>query len=257
MQNRSQKWLSAVAALALFAGTITAAYAQSVVVPGAQTAAEGNSNNGFPFNITPFGHASMRYQQVYGAAEFAVGGPIVIHQIVFRPDGDPFVGGAFASVLPNVQIDLSTTGAAVDGLNPTFAVNVGANNQTVFSGALALSSSYTGPAGGPKDFDIVINLSNPFVYDPSQGNLLLDVRNFGAGTTTQFDSQQTLGDQTSRIYAFNVGSLVGTDDGNSAGLVTKFNYRQSLSAVPEPASMTLLTAGLAPLALRRFRRRKA
>jgi hypothetical protein len=52
---------------------------------------------------------------------------------------------------------LSTTSANPNALSTTFANNIGADDTVVFgAGALALSSAFTGPAGGPKNFDIVI-----------------------------------------------------------------------------------------------------
>src|SRR5205823_14144179 len=105
-----------------------------------------------------------RYQQVYSASDFTVFGtsPRFITQVAFRPDA--IYGSAFNSTLFNVQIDLSTTTKAVDGLNQTFANNVGADDTIVHSGSLSLSSAFTGPNGGPKNFDIVIPLSTPFPY---------------------------------------------------------------------------------------------
>src|SRR5437879_5848047 len=96
--------------------------ATMVVVPFAQTATEGNSNNGYPFNITAFGLSSQRYQQVYGASDFILGGVVTpqnITQITFRPDA--LSGAAFSSTLPSIQIDLSTTSKTPDGLSTTFA----------------------------------------------------------------------------------------------------------------------------------------
>jgi len=219
----------------------------NVIVASAETNVEGNSNNGFPFNIANLGLSSERYQQVYSSSEFS--GPFLITDIEFRPDA--FTGSAFSSTLPNIQIDLSTTTAAVDGLSSTFASNVGANDTMVFSGPLTLSSSFTGPAAGPKTFDIVIVLQTPFLYNPALGNLLLDVRNFGGGSTTQFDAENTLGDSVSRVFtqtANGVGSLTGTTD--TFGLITSF----SGAPVPEPGTLALV--GLAATVLA-WRRRKS
>ena len=106
-----------------------------------------------------------------------------ITQIAFRPDAT--FGQAFSLVIANIQIDLSTTLAAPDALSDTLDGNVGADDKVVYAGPLGISSSFTGPAGGPKAFDIIINLTTPFFYYPSSGNLLLDVRNFsGASPAT-------------------------------------------------------------------------
>jgi hypothetical protein len=238
----------------LATGTARAAF---VVVPGGQTSSEGNFNNGFPFNIALFGLSTQRYQQVYNASDFtaAFGGkPELITQIAFRPAADGS-GGAFSSTLPNIQIDLSTTSVAADGLSTTYANNVGADDTVVHSGSLSLSSSFTDAGNGTKAFDIVITLTTPFLYDPSKGNLLLDVRNFGGGSTTQFDAEILTGDAVSRVFNTNVAGSDGTAD--SGGLVTQFGFGPAAaSAAPEPASLTLLGIGALGLLGYGWRRRK-
>jgi len=225
------------------------ARATAVVVPGSAAATEGNDNNGFPFNIGAFGISSQRYQQVYSAAAFSA--PLSITDILFRPDA--FTGSAFSSTLGSVEIDLSTTSAAVDALSSTFANNVGGDDAIVFNGALSLSSSFTGPAGGPKDFDILIHLTTPFLYNPANGNLLMDVRNFNGGTTTPFDSVNTAGDAVSRALTFSGGVNSPTADGgvNTTGLVTEFLG----TSIPEPGSLALLLSGGLALAALRYRPR--
>src|ERR1700682_3052353 len=122
----------------------------AVVVPNGFATIEAGGNNGFPFHLGSPGQ--QRYQQVYSAAEFsALSGPTLIAGISFRPDAD--TGSAFSATLPDIQIDLSTTNAAPGSLSDVFSANVGADDLTVFGrGPLALSSSFTGPAAGPKAF---------------------------------------------------------------------------------------------------------
>jgi len=226
---------------------VASAYAD-VIVPGSVAGVEGNINNGFPFNIAFFSLTSQRYQQLYSSTEFT--GPVLISGIAFRPDAT--IGSAFSSTLPSIQISLSTTSAAVDGLSTTFANNVGGDVTTVFNGALSLSSSFTGPLGGPKNFDISITFATPFLYNPALGNLLLDVRNFGGGATTQSDSQLSGSDSVSRVFTnslFPAGVNSPTGVSDTQGLVTKF----ITTAIPEPNSLFLLSAGLVVLG---FCRRK-
>src|SRR5262249_19349834 len=98
---------------AVLAGSV--ASAAVLVVPNNLAATEGNTNNAGPFNIGIFAFSSQRYQQVFAASAFAsVSGPQLITQIAFRPDAQ--FGSAFSSTISNIQINLSTTSAAIDGL---------------------------------------------------------------------------------------------------------------------------------------------
>src|SRR5436190_7804718 len=105
---------------------------------------------------------NIRLQEIYASSTLPAG-PITITEIRFRPSA--VAGGSFTSTIPNIQINLSTTSLKPSELQPTFAANVGPNDTVVFSGSLPLSSSFTGPVSGPKEFDIIIPLSTPFVYD--------------------------------------------------------------------------------------------
>jgi hypothetical protein len=246
----SRSLLTAIVALAILATMAEVARA-GIVVPNSLETVEGNTNNGLPFSIGTFGLTSQRYQQVYAASEFP--GPLLITAILFRPDA--FFGDPFTSTLPSIQINLSTTSADPDALSTTFADNVGLDDTIVFGiGPLTLSSSDTGPIGGPKDFDITIFLTTAFSYDPSRGNLLLDVRNFAGGTTTPFDAHDASGDPLSRVLTVSGGVSSPTADFvEGAGLVTMFSTQPV--AVPEPATLFLMSSGLASLAGRAWRRR--
>jgi PEP-CTERM motif len=258
-----------LAALALLLGRVGRVEADLVVVsPNGNASVEGNTDEGFPFNIQAFGASTMRYQQVYDASDFsAVTSTQYITQIAFRVTGDGF-GSAFTATLPNIQIDLSTTAASPDALDPTFANNVGADDKVVYGpGPLALSSvgpDGSGP-GGTSPFDVVIALQTPFPYNPANGNLLMDVRNNGGGITVQaaspygsdLDGEYAFTDSVSRSYTYfgDVNSPTA-DIATTDGLVTQFTFEPSIPAVPEPASVTLLGMGIASLAGYGWRRRK-
>jgi len=232
----------------------------SVVAPLGKLNLEGNTHNYYPYDIggSPGGAGdSQRYQQAYEASDFAsVPGPVLITQIAFRPDA--FLGRAFSVLLPDIQINLSTITLGADGLSLVFANNLGPNDTIVFArGPLSLSSNFSGPVGGPMDFDVVITLTTPFFYDPAAGNLLMDVRNFGGGTTTVLDAE-SIGPPT----ADSIGRVHTTADspggvnspnaghGDSAGLVTQFTYSQ----VPEPGSACLFLVGAGLCYISRQRR---
>lgn len=220
------------------------AYADLIVAPNNLATVEGNGGNAFPFG----GGAqfpTQRYQQIYAASQFAtVAGPHFITQISFREDA--VFGQVFAGVISNIQINLSASNAAPDGLSTTFANNIGSNDTIVHSGQLLLTSAFVGPAGGPKAFDIVIDLQTPFLYDPGAGNLLLDVRRFSDGIDLggTFDYENTTGDSISRVYTNNTipgGVTSPTGVASSGGLVTEFTLT---AAVPEPTTFCLVGLGI-------------
>src|SRR5207249_195644 len=62
-----------------------AASSPQFVVPSVLATTEGNANNGYPFNLATDGTTSMRYQQLYSAAEFNQAGAITA--IRFRRNG--------------------------------------------------------------------------------------------------------------------------------------------------------------------------
>jgi len=239
----------AVAGLVLLLAQSALATTDLFIVPGGLADVEGNGNNTIPFVGSAL--ATVRYQQVYAASAFGVSGPCLIKQIAFRPDAT--FGVAFSSTITNLQIDLSTTSVGPGGLSSSFAANVGANDQVVFNGSLALSSACTGPVGGPKNFDIVIDLQNPFSYDPGSGNLLLDVRRFTAGVfyETAFDSDST-GSAMSRASTLLNDAGVYSPTASfldSVGLVTRF----TVTPVPEPGTAAVLAVGALGLAGRFWR----
>ena len=146
--------------------------------------------------------------------------------------------------LTDIQINLSTIMLGPDGLSLVFANNLGLDDTIVFArGPLSLSSSCSGPAGGPMDFNIVITLTHSISYDPAAGNLLMDVRNFGGGTTTVLDAESTTGDSIGRVHTTSSSpggvNSPNAGHGDSAGLVTQFTY----STVPEPTAACLVFIG--------------
>jgi hypothetical protein len=212
-----------------FVGAGTAA--TSVVVPNTLQNAEGNDSN-----FGPFFSNSVRYQQVFAASQFSsFTGPMKITQIAFRPDG-AVTDASLIARFDSVRIDLSTTKSTPSTLSTQFANNVGGDDKTVFDSFVFMNAPVTGASGGPKDFTFKLAV-DPFIYDPSQGDLLLDVRAFesGGGISAAFDAQSN-SPFTAHVDA---ASSAATSGGFFAsGLVTEFQF----APVPEPSSLTLMVA---------------
>ena len=209
--------------------SVVDAQTSTVVVPNDRAIVEGDFENILPFGVSSTGYTGTRYQQVFGASDFGPpSGRQRITQIAFRPDG--VHGQAFTVTIPSIQIHLSTTTRAPDGLG-VFAENTGADDTVVFAGALAFSSAFAGPDGGPKAFDIVIDLQTPFIYDPTAGNLLLDVRVVSEARSPYFDAHGKVGDAVSRVYNFHVDDP-NIDSADSFGLVARFTL-SPIANVPQ------------------------
>jgi hypothetical protein len=120
----------------------------------------GVGGNGFPFGV--FAKSAIysgQYQQIYAHQGFTQ--PFEITHVAF-----------------------ASTQTSAANINYTFTLSFGVTNRTpafpgssysgtvlpVFSGSV--SSSIT---ANNSDFDLVIPLATPFIYDPALGNLLLDV----------------------------------------------------------------------------------
>jgi hypothetical protein len=208
------------------------ASADVIVVPNALATAEGNDDN-----FGPFFNDSVRYQQVYSASQFpSSGGPLRITQIAFRPDGS-VTDSSLIIRFDSVRIDLSTTGRTPSTLSTDFASNLGADNTTVFNSFVFVNAPVTGPSGGPKDFTITFAL-NPFIYDPSAGDLLIDFRaiEFGGGISAPFDAESN-SPFMAHVDAPSISATTGSSFAD--GLVTQFQF----TPVPEPSTVVLYSLG--------------
>jgi hypothetical protein len=231
-------------------------------VPASET--YGDTSNLFPF--FPGAGNALEYQQVYDASQFSAFAPggEDITEISFRVGIEAPTRadmGAFAATIPLIQITLSTTGNGASNLSTTFANNTGADAVTVYGvpsvgSPLALASSGATTTGttAPAPFDITVVLTTPFHYDPSKGNLLLQVDNYEGATSptgVQLDGTDT-GESTASVFNFGDATAATATDGDPEGLVTEF----STGLVPEPGAAPLLLAALPVLTVLLIRRRR-
>jgi hypothetical protein len=241
LPSQRQLFLRAAILILLLAGISRAA---DVVSPNTLRTIQGDTGNLFPILSTQ----PLRYQQVYDRSEFAgfAAGGEYITQLAFRVHSP---GIAFSASIGSLQVNLSTTPKAPDTLSATFADNVGSDDTIVFPAAsVDFSTSVAGPADGPQAFDMVITFTTPFLYDPSKGNLLVDIRN-SSGTThdpandQEIDAVSTGGDGVSRVY--NLGDAAAATAGltgsgfqmDTLGAVTRFVSTPTSPATTPPHTL--------------------
>jgi MYXO-CTERM domain-containing protein len=114
------------------------------------------------------------------------------------------------------------------------------------------------PGGATKAFDVLINFTTPFTFDPSSGDLLFDVRNISGGAGFHYlDAEVTGGDVVSRDFAGGSSATTGSLD--TSGLVAQFTYTSTsaAAAAPVPAAAWGGLALMGVVGLSQLRRRKS
>ena len=207
----------------LLAGALIFAAAASPVLASVTIGAPGDSGSG---NSFPFGGGVPQYQQLYDANNFS--GPIDITGVTFFNKN--YTPGSVNSA--DYSFQLSTSSATVGNLSTNFASNIGADNTTIFSGTL----------GGPVDtttHEFTVTGTHDFMYDPSKGNLLLNITDDGTtdNASVYLDAINSSNNYFSRAYSYGSASY---SDG--WGLVTRFNSDATVPT-PEPASFAAFGFG--------------
>ena len=225
-----QRGWATLPALLLCFVLLTAASAVAGVIVGQP--ADPGTGNCYPFGCA-YGGNGTEYQQVYNSGQFS--GPITINNLEFYNTQFDFAATAMNS--GTWAISLSTTSADWNTLSGNFAANIGANNTLVFTGNLDQTWAFGDT--------LQISLTTPFTYDPSMGNLLMDVMVNGItapGGSIYFDTNgNNEGEFNGNTY---LGRVYNDGAVNSGyGLVTGFDAG-SISQIPEPGSMALLGSGL-------------
>jgi hypothetical protein len=223
MSNSNQSIIRLIAVLVGVVLATRSGHAATTVLPNPLATED------YDFGAGTLSEPNYRNQQVYHANQFP-SNVILITEIRFRPDRT--YGNAFsATTISNIQINMSTTTNNPGSLSSTFANNVGADDKIVLSGAVSVSSQFTGPSQGPKAFDIVIPLECPFRYDPSLGNLVVDSRNF-SGSAASLLSGSTYYTLASRVGG-NTSSSTGTADQGADALQIVYGLADDV-VVPNP-----------------------
>lgn len=228
----------------------TAAVATPIVAPSHLANTDREGYDAFPFGVQL---SRMRYQQIFDASEFTnLSGTNLLNGIALRAD---WSSEAYSSLINRLWLRVSTTTREVNGMSYTFDNNSGPDVTTVFDGPLLISHVPQQRYPGPQDFDLIIPFNVPFVYDPTEGNLLLDYlvetgREVGSGLDSASSGAWPYAPTTARLYGYigPYGSFPGYGIGQ--GLVTQFQF-----SVPEPGTVSLVILGLFALSVRRLTRK--
>ena len=199
-----------------------------IVSPGAYEDIEGEGATD-PNCCPPF-----RYQQVFPAADFAALGnqPHWIVGFTSRPDESVTSPGT-VTFFPDNEIRLSTMPVGPPNLSLSFDDNLGPDVMQFYRGPLTQVADVAGPGPGPREFghnEFPAGVT-PFLYDPSQGNLLFDVIAW-QGASSSGRSDKVPGIRTA-LYGSSPSSTEGDRD---AASIFQFTF----VPVPEPATLILL-----------------
>jgi hypothetical protein len=163
----------------------------------------------------------FRFQQVFPAEDFAALGnkPHWLVDITFRPDQS--LTSPRTVLFPDNQIRLATMPVGPPNLSLHFDDNLGSNFMQFYRGSWTLVTDIDGPGPGPREFydtDFPAGVT-PYLYDPSQGNLLLD------GIGWQGVSPSHRGDQVPSIQTALFASSPFAPQGvRSAAIVNQFTF---------------------------------
>jgi hypothetical protein len=170
---------------------------------------------------------------VFPAADFAALGnqPHWLVDFAIRPDQS--LTSPRTVHYPDLEVRLSTTQRGPDNLSLVFDDNLGADVMQFYRGPRNLVADAQGPGPGPREFynsEFPAGVT-PYLYDPSQGNLLLNaIGRQGASPSHRGDQVPGL------LTALASSNPLGTQGARQAAQVFQFTF----IPVPEPSTLTLL-----------------
>lgn len=159
-----------------------ALHAQDIIVPNEFAEVDGPSAN-----TTPDGTVNgLRFMNIYDASQFAaLTQPAFLTGYTLRPDQ---VAGPSGPRTIRAKIYASTTHRPLAEFSTQFDDNIGPDNTLVFDGTLVVSTENQPGPGNTREFDYAWPFTTPYLYDPTAGNLVVDVQILqSSGAATRID----------------------------------------------------------------------
>lgn len=156
------------------------------VVPTSANGVAGGLGNLFPWGSTASLWPGLRVMCIYDSSHFTaapipITGPIMITNVKWRANDTSasWTGGTYS----NATLGLGTAAVDYTQASTTWTANTGQDYTTVYNGPVTVQPG-TGAGGGvPGPFIVDIQVNPPFLYDPAQGDLVVDT-NFLTGAWT-------------------------------------------------------------------------
>jgi hypothetical protein len=181
-----------------------------------------------PFsNIAAFQvpEADTRILTIYNSSLFQGVNGIDIQEISFYSEG----GISGISAESPIQIFLGTTQIPSASVSPTYSDNVIGGETLVFAGTLLPT-----PSEAVEGFTITLSLLAPYFYQPSDGNLLLDIQNTGGAAMFPFPV----------AFSDDSYSVEGTNPNGSVAQRAPLIELTGPLSTPEPTPFVLLVTVL-------------
>ncbi|MBL8898382.1 MAG: PKD domain-containing protein [Planctomycetes bacterium] len=216
-----------LAALGIALAASGAALAQTVVLPIGAAAAEGPSNNTFPWGRNA---GAIRIQTIYDSSHFtgqSIGFPIRITGARYRANGSTSTWTG--TTYNGVEFYCSTAAVDQAAANATWTVNRGGDYTQVYNGAVAFIPGTGNGTTVPGPTVVDVTFTTPFLYDPTSGNDFLTEVTFPAnswtgGGTTSCDVFTT-GSNCSRVFNSTDPTAVTGTVGLNHALVVELVYQ--------------------------------
>jgi hypothetical protein len=200
---------------------VSSARADQIITPVAQATQAGNNDFFGPFR----GPGTI--DSVYQAKNFS--GPVMINGLAYRMD-EGNLGLSLQAIIPRVTIQMSTYSGTYSSylVGPGYNGNKGPDDTKVFDAGVSWSSTDL-PGSAPNPFDLKIQFSKPFLYNPANGALLVGFTTSGNFFSSITADSESHGDS----------SIGWFGDKTRGNLVTQFD----VTSIPEPQFGWLFALG--------------